>query len=73
MTFTQGEEERGGEGGESHARVSAHRFCGNEQPRGRREQEGSRKLQFPTVTGFGDPWGFSLPEERVSVLLWLFI
>lgn len=61
--------ERGREGGESHTRVSAHRFCRNELPRGRRQQEGSEKLQVPNFTGFGDPWGSQLGEERASVSL----
>lgn len=52
---------RGGEGGESHARVSAHRFCGNEQPRGRREQEGSGKLPFSHSRRLRGPQGVLAP------------
>lgn len=53
--------ERGREGGESHARVSAHRFCRNKLLRGRQEQEGSEKPQFPQVYKLWGALGFLCP------------
>lgn len=59
--------ERGREGGESHTRDSTHRFCGNELPPGRREQEVFEKLQFPQLRRLRGPLGVFCSRGRGSL------
>lgn len=49
---------------------SARSFCRNEQPRGRQEQEGFEKIQFPQFHRLWGPLGVLHSwEERLSVSL----